>query len=1067
MDQIPSVPHEGSQRYNRYEQRVLRIRHRLDWIRRHRVLLIVIAALIVLVVVCFLLTIGSFIGQLRGDTLIYGEKPEGAIRAFLSDIQYQFAPAEGEPIWSDTFPTAPGEHRMRAVSKNGFGQPRYSDCVTVTILPRDLTVRIHDGTFVYGSFSPEIPAKNTELTGLAPGNQVRPAEYTIQKGVDGGFAVSLESLQIVDSAGRDVTACYRIVCSGGYFTMVPRPITVHVADARKVYDGQTWNQARADVTEGTLVGKDTLETSINPAPAEAGVHLLEPRCVVLDENGENVTACYQIHIERGYLTVDQRPITVQTGSASKEYDTMPLANRWWSVLDGDLVEGHSLEGTVTGSRTAVGQSPNTLQWKILDTEGGDVSGNYAVSVEEGTLTVTPIVLTFKSGSGEKVYDGTNLTVKSWWHVSGETVRGHTVTCYTSGIQCDVGSSRNTLSVIVMSAEGLDITAEGYRIEVDYGTLTVTPRPITITSESAEKLYDGSPLICHSCQLPSDSFNFGDYDEYIIRYNFTGMQTEVGSSPNTFTVCIGDKTGKDTTYNYSITYIYGTLRVLENPNPLPPKPGSGGESGPSQPGSGQPGSSQSGVGWPGQGTTIGFPNGADDELYAQVNGYRGFEIAQTLYFRHLSYGDYTGYGWNPAVNYSAGKLTPLLFAGSGLREDGVVKIYRFNDCPVLVPYFSVQEIDVTPQVSDCYYSLNSNIYTVDLAFGYDYRDLKHMTISSYWRDEERAYRQFVHEQYLQIPDSTRQALSQWAAQNGIRADSPTLVEDIQVAIRSAAAYNLKAEPYPQDVDVAVYFLTEAREGICQHFATAATLMYRAFGIPARYTTGFADTVQEDMLTNLTSKDAHAWVEVYVDGRGWVPVEVTPGGSGQVEELRTELYIQAGIATKIYDGKPFDRKDLAQCTILSGKLREGHRLVVTMASPVTATEPGNYTNDIARCVVYDENGQDVTEKFYNIHLNTGRASILRRPITVTLGSASKVYDGRELVCEEAWVSCGALVLGQELAVVFDASLVDPGTVVNTCSEIAVLEVDDAGRIIDRTAYYDITVIFGKLTVMPDDS
>ena len=1069
-----------SRRYSRYARRIARFRHTLDWAKGHWLLMTVIALLITAAVIGFLLIIGTFTGALTCDSLIYGETPSCSIRAFLSEVHYQFAPAEGEAVWSNHFPTAPGEYRIRAVSKNGFGQKKYSNDVTFTLLPRDLNVLIHDGTFVYGDFSSEVPAKHTQITGLIPGDQAQPAEYACLQDDGRNYSVSLKSLQILNGAGQDVTACYRISGTDGFFTMTPRPITVKSQDASKVYDDEEWNLAQAAIAEGSLADNDTLQITFSPAPAAAGRHILKPQCAVLNESGQDISFCYQITTESGYLTVERRPLTIETGSAEKEYDGTPLTNSQWSLVEGNPVQEHTLKVTPSGTQTAAGNSPNTIQLTVLDAAGMDVTENYAITLKAGTLTVTPITLTFKTGSAKKVYDGLELSENTWSHVTGKLLPLHTLSCYTTGMQLNAGSSNNTLSVTVLDAKGRNVTAAGYRIEVDYGTLTVTPRPITITSDSAEKLYDGWPLICHSYQLPIDTFDFGTWDEYIIRSDFTGSQTKVGSSPNTFTVEIADYYGEITTFNYDITYIYGTLTVLENPNPpdistpIDPgdhDPGDPGDPGPGTTTPGDPGDAPPQLGSPTEGTEIGFPGDVPEVLFAQAEGYSGFPTAQLVYFRYLSYGEYTGSGWGPATPYTSGD--PLMYVGLSLRENASIQIHRINNCPALLPYFTMRSNTPTPQVSDCYYSQDRMTYNVDMTFGYDYRDLKYTQISPRLAAQELSYRQFVHRQYLQIPASTKKALLEWAQQNGIRADSPTLVEDIQVAILNAATYNAKGTPYPKNVDVAVYFLTVAKEGICQHFATAATMVYRAFGIPARYTTGFADTVQKNTTTNLTSQDAHAWVEIYVDGLGWVPMEVTGGGGAGFggtgdpsQSTKTELYIQACSATKMYDGKPFDIDEL-DFVILGGKLRQGHQLEITMAVNSSATIPGIYRNQITRCVIYDENGIDVTAKYYNIHCIDGELTIMPRKITVTLGSATKIYDGHPLVCTDFWVSQGSLLPGHELRIVFDRSQLYPGTTINTTTDIRVVGIDNTGYLIQYSSYYDITIIDGTLTILPDDS
>lgn len=273
-------------------------------------------------------------------------------------------------------------------------------------------------------------------------------------------------------------------------------------------------------------------------------------------------------------------------------------------------------------------------------------------------------------------------------------------------------------------------------------------------------------------------------------------------------------------------------------------------------------------------------------------------------------------------------------------------------------------------------------------------------------------------------------------------------------------NLNCEDYPQGVDVAVYFLTQAKAGICQHFATAATLLYRSYGIPARYTVGFVDKVMVGEKTELNGKDAHAWVEIYVDGLGWVPIEVT--GSTTFGNATAELYIKACNATKYFDGKDFTGYNLEQYRIMQGFLRRGHRLDITFESGIYAKWPGTYQNRITRCKVYDRDGNDVTDQ-YSIYLEDGELNILHRPITIATGSASKYYDGTALQCREYWIQEGSLPQGHVLNLQFKASVTDVRKIVNYPASYEIL--DEYGT--DVSKFYDITWIYGYLEVLPAES
>jgi transglutaminase-like putative cysteine protease len=77
---------------------------------------------------------------------------------------------------------------------------------------------------------------------------------------------------------------------------------------------------------------------------------------------------------------------------------------------------------------------------------------------------------------------------------------------------------------------------------------------------------------------------------------------------------------------------------------------------------------------------------------------------------------------------------------------------------------------------------------------------------------------------------------------------------------------------------VAFVTETHRGYCQHFAGAMALMLRYLGIPARVAAGFASGTHDHGVWTVTDHDAHAWVEVWFHGYGWLPFDPTPGRGG---------------------------------------------------------------------------------------------------------------------------------------------------------------------------------------------
>jgi len=109
-------------------------------------------------------------------------------------------------------------------------------------------------------------------------------------------------------------------------------------------------------------------------------------------------------------------------------------------------------------------------------------------------------------------------------------------------------------------------------------------------------------------------------------------------------------------------------------------------------------------------------------------------------------------------------------------------------------------------------------------------------------------------------------------------APTVEERIARTAQRVSAqcrYSLEPGAFTTTDPVAEFFF-EKRRGYCQYFASAAALLLRAQGVPCRYVTGFAVSVENYMGGHFVVRehDAHAWLEAYVPGRGWIEVDPTP-------------------------------------------------------------------------------------------------------------------------------------------------------------------------------------------------
>ncbi len=103
--------------------------------------------------------------------------------------------------------------------------------------------------------------------------------------------------------------------------------------------------------------------------------------------------------------------------------------------------------------------------------------------------------------------------------------------------------------------------------------------------------------------------------------------------------------------------------------------------------------------------------------------------------------------------------------------------------------------------------------------------------------------------------------------------------IQTYISRNCKYNLQAARAPRDQDIVEYFLRDSKEGYCDSFAAAMTMLCRYAGVPARLATGFiaGDYDPASHTYTVREKHRHAWTEVFFPRIGWVTFDATEGAS----------------------------------------------------------------------------------------------------------------------------------------------------------------------------------------------
>lgn len=136
-----------------------------------------------------------------------------------------------------------------------------------------------------------------------------------------------------------------------------------------------------------------------------------------------------------------------------------------------------------------------------------------------------------------------------------------------------------------------------------------------------------------------------------------------------------------------------------------------------------------------------------------------------------------------------------------------------------------------------------------------------------------------ERFLQLPEMSPEVGRLAERIAGLESNNYDKVQALSAYLKVKYPYDLNCPRQAKDENTVEFFLFREKRGYCEHFATALAVMCRSLGIPARVAVGY-DTGEFNALTGyyeVSSRDAHAWVEVYFPVFGWIPFEATPGWS----------------------------------------------------------------------------------------------------------------------------------------------------------------------------------------------
>ena len=261
----------------------------------------------------------------------------------------------------------------------------------------------------------------------------------------------------------------------------------------------------------------------------------------------------------GKLEIEKRVVTLTSEGGSKVYDGTPLTKPEVAVGGDGFVDGEVTDIKATGSVTYVseGEVTNTITY----TEGEKFNAdNYDIQKTEGKLSITAatakVTVTITGNKVTETYDGSEKTAKNYtvsidndlYTEDDFTFTGEAEVKATNAGTYDMGLNKSQFK-----NKNNNFSDSNVEFVVNDGKLEIEKRVVTLTSESGSKPYDGTPLTKPEVAVGGNGFATGEG----VTCDFTGSQTDVGESENTFTFEANEGTSAK---NYSFEFKFGTLKV---------------------------------------------------------------------------------------------------------------------------------------------------------------------------------------------------------------------------------------------------------------------------------------------------------------------------------------------------------------------------------------------------------------------------------------------------------------------------------------------------------------------------
>ncbi len=262
--------------------------------------------------------------------------------------------------------------------------------------------------------------------------------------------------------------------------------------------------------------------------------------------------------------------------------------------------------------------------------------------------------------------------------------------------------------------------------------------------------------------------------------------------------------------------------------------------------------------------------------------------------------FTVRGWNSGIYYGTAQLMP-----TGRQSD----LSKWYDEFVKREYLSEPaQKDTVPKIS-----VEDYLETIMPSKGKDYPVIISVSLAV-GDNRTSAHTSIRKREVMDLFSNLQQVMRQ--SKEMFEINHIRMLETLIVSamLKQNATYSTQLDPIEQGEDAIHYFLMKSHKGYCVHFASAAAFMLREIGVPVRYASGYVvrkksfHKSEEGYTASVADNSAHAWIEIYLNQIGWVPIDVTPGD--YTTEMQQNQQTASNAEAKTHTEKPDKQPAQAQ-------------------------------------------------------------------------------------------------------------------------------------------------------------